>query len=257
MEQYAYRQQQNGIYSSDSHSEDDEEDDDEDVDDYDDEEDDEEDDEDDDDNYQDDEYRSDSNEKEPQFSKTLTVKGSIITVADDLLKNDGKKFLDMMEKLAERKMLKEREVANSDLFDKDEDDEDNDNQGNEDDDDEDDDENDNERVNTHINTKKQFLMNIYRIPEQKNNGWKRVVKCSKYLQQECLNKEFLLLIEKRSHKIDKNVLLKNWKKRTGSVKRENSKSNKIKKRKKIKNGKKNMPFDCSSGTNFKFINKST
>ncbi|KAG2206623.1 hypothetical protein INT46_009859 [Mucor plumbeus] len=142
LEQYAYRQQQNGIYSSDSNSEDDEEDDDEDDDDFDDEEDDE--DEDDDDNYQNDEYRSDTNEKEPQFSKTLTVKGSIITVADDLLKNDGKKFLDMMEKLAERKMLKEREVTNSDLFDEDEDDEYNDNEGNEDDD-EGEDEDDNER----------------------------------------------------------------------------------------------------------------
>lgn len=237
MEQYAYRQQQNGIYSSDSNSEDDEEDDDEDDDDFDDEEDDE--DEDDDDNYQNDEYRSDTNEKEPQFSKTLTVKGSIITVADDLLKNDGKKFLDMMEKLAERKMLKEREVTNSDLFDEDEDDEYNDNEGNEDDD-EGEDEDDNERVNTHINTKKQLLINIYRIPEQKSNEWKKAVKCSKYLQQECLNKECLLLIEKRSHKIDKNVLLKNWKKRIDNVKRENSKNNKIKKRKKIKNGKKKV-----------------
>ncbi|KAI9014559.1 hypothetical protein CLU79DRAFT_668524, partial [Phycomyces nitens] len=30
--------------------------------------------------------------------------GGILTVADDLLKNDGKKFLDMMERLAERRM---------------------------------------------------------------------------------------------------------------------------------------------------------
>lgn len=34
-------------------------------------------------------------------------KGGILTVADDLLKNDGKKFLDMMERLAERRMQKE------------------------------------------------------------------------------------------------------------------------------------------------------
>ncbi|KAL9545581.1 hypothetical protein MBANPS3_007083 [Mucor bainieri] len=128
LEQYAYRQQQDGIYSSDSHSEDDEDDDGDD-----------EDDEDDEDAEDGKHYRSVTTKKEPQFSKTLTVKGSIITVADDLLKNDGKKFLDMMEKLAERKMLKEREVANSDLFDEDDDDND------DDEDDEDEDKGDNER----------------------------------------------------------------------------------------------------------------
>lgn len=133
LEQYAYRQQQNGIYSSDSHSEDDEDDDD-------DEEEDDYDDEDDGDEVEEEHYQSVTTKKEPQFSKTLTVKGSIITVADDLLKNDGKKFLDMMEKLAERKMLKEREVANSDLFDEDDDDND------DDEDDEDEDKEDNERV---------------------------------------------------------------------------------------------------------------
>ena len=31
------------------------------------------------------------------------MKGGILTVADDLLKNEGKKFLEMMEKLAERR----------------------------------------------------------------------------------------------------------------------------------------------------------
>jgi len=41
------------------------------------------------------------------FAKSLTVKGGILTVADDLLKNEGKKFLDMMEKLAERRMKRE------------------------------------------------------------------------------------------------------------------------------------------------------
>lgn len=53
------------------------------------------------------------NDELVELSNTLTVKGSIITVADDLLKNDGKKFLDMMEKLNERKMSKEREVINT------------------------------------------------------------------------------------------------------------------------------------------------
>lgn len=40
-----------------------------------------------------------------------TGPGNILTVADDLLKNDGQKFLEMMEQLAERRMLREEEAA--------------------------------------------------------------------------------------------------------------------------------------------------
>lgn len=36
--------------------------------------------------------------------------GGILTVADDLLKNDGKRFIEMMEQLAERRMAREEEV---------------------------------------------------------------------------------------------------------------------------------------------------
>ncbi|KAF7297431.1 Stress response protein NST1 [Mycena indigotica] len=36
---------------------------------------------------------------------------SILTVADDLLKNDGRKFLEMMEQLAERRLAREEEAA--------------------------------------------------------------------------------------------------------------------------------------------------
>jgi actin-related protein len=36
--------------------------------------------------------------------------GGILTVADDLLKNDGKKFIEMMEQLAERRMQREEEA---------------------------------------------------------------------------------------------------------------------------------------------------
>lgn len=45
-----------------------------------------------------------------QFGNSLTVKGGILTVADDLLKNDGKKFIEMMEQLAERRMQREEEA---------------------------------------------------------------------------------------------------------------------------------------------------
>lgn len=40
----------------------------------------------------------------------LTATGGILTVADDLLKNDGKKFIEMMEQLAERRMQREEEA---------------------------------------------------------------------------------------------------------------------------------------------------
>ncbi|KAJ3928361.1 MAG: hypothetical protein NXY57DRAFT_527870 [Lentinula lateritia] len=51
--------------------------------------------------------------------------GNILTVADDLLKNDGQKFLEMMEQLAERRMQREEEAV-GDLEDDSEDEEDED-----------------------------------------------------------------------------------------------------------------------------------
>jgi len=44
------------------------------------------------------------------FGNNLTVQGGILTVADDLLKNDGKKFIEMMEQLAERRMAREEDA---------------------------------------------------------------------------------------------------------------------------------------------------
>lgn len=41
---------------------------------------------------------------------TKATVGGILTVADDLLKNDGKKFIEMMEQLAERRMARENEA---------------------------------------------------------------------------------------------------------------------------------------------------
>lgn len=47
------------------------------------------------------------------FGSHLKGKGGILTVADDLLKNDGRAFLEMMEKLAERRMRREEAAAAS------------------------------------------------------------------------------------------------------------------------------------------------
>ncbi|KAJ4464511.1 salt tolerance down-regulator-domain-containing protein, partial [Lentinula edodes] len=47
----------------------------------------------------------------PGTSLTVTGLGNILTVADDLLKNDGEKFLEMMEYLAEQRTQREEEVV--------------------------------------------------------------------------------------------------------------------------------------------------
>lgn len=44
------------------------------------------------------------------FGTSLTIQGGILTVAEDLMKNDGKKFIDMMEHLAEKRMRREEEM---------------------------------------------------------------------------------------------------------------------------------------------------
>ena len=55
----------------------------------------------------------------------IYFQGGILTVADDLLKNDGQKFLEMMESLADKRIQREREVAEGmlDLDDEDEEEE--------------------------------------------------------------------------------------------------------------------------------------
>jgi len=72
--------------------------------------------------------------------------GNILTVADDLLKNDGQKFLEMMEQLAERRMQREEEAAGDVEDDSDEEEEERRQRrrGGEDDDDEEDDDEDDE-----------------------------------------------------------------------------------------------------------------
>lgn len=43
-----------------------------------------------------------------KFGNSLTVQGGILTVANDMLKNDGKEFISLMEQLAERRMQREQ-----------------------------------------------------------------------------------------------------------------------------------------------------
>ncbi|KAF8335950.1 salt tolerance down-regulator-domain-containing protein [Cantharellus anzutake] len=72
---------------------------------------------------------------------TAAGPGNILTVADDLLKNDGQKFLEMMEQLAERRMQREGEAVASIEDDSEDEDEDEDD-GDEDEEEEDDSEED-------------------------------------------------------------------------------------------------------------------
>lgn len=59
----------------------------------------------------------------PDTTNILTIRdiGGILTVADDLLQNNGKKFLDMMERLAERRIKKEDSFRQEDEEEEDED----------------------------------------------------------------------------------------------------------------------------------------
>ncbi|PLN79863.1 salt tolerance down-regulator-domain-containing protein [Aspergillus taichungensis] len=74
----------------------------------------EDDEEDDDEPYSDDEFEDEETRAARAdffaFGNSLTVKDGILTVADDLLKNDGKHFIDMMEQLAERRMQREEDT---------------------------------------------------------------------------------------------------------------------------------------------------
>lgn len=72
----------------------------------------------------DDDYESEPEEIPPRsyqtdffnFGASLTVQGGILTVADDLLKNDGKKFIEMMEQLAERRMAREEDAKDQNYY---------------------------------------------------------------------------------------------------------------------------------------------
>ncbi|KAI9796253.1 MAG: Stress response protein nst1 [Piccolia ochrophora] len=57
------------------------------------------------------EYSDEEDQEVPQGAAADFFNfGGILTVADDLLKNDGKKFIEMMEQLAERRMQREEEA---------------------------------------------------------------------------------------------------------------------------------------------------
>jgi hypothetical protein len=75
---------------------------------------------------------------QPHSDSNFSGPGNILTVADDLLKNDGQKFLEMMEQLAERRMQREEEAATS-IGEESDEDSDEDRDGSEGDEDEDED----------------------------------------------------------------------------------------------------------------------
>lgn len=108
-------------------------------------------------------------------------------MADDLLKNDGKKFLDMMERLAERRIQKEDEVMEQtdDYYDDIDEDED-----------EVYDEEEEEVKGCREFLKFDCCSYIVRLARM-NNGWKKVDVCSKSLLPGCLSSGYLLLIGKK------------------------------------------------------------
>lgn len=106
----------------------------------------------------------------------LSGAGNILTVADDLLKNDGQKFLEMMEQLAERRMQREEEAA-ADVEDDSEEEEEEDGDEDEDDDEEDDEEDeDEEEVKKIIFSQTLMALSIPKVmtEEQKMEEGKRM-----------------------------------------------------------------------------------
>ena len=138
-----------------------------------------------------------------------------MTVADDLLKNDGKKFIEMMEQLAERRMQREEEsrmVASGmghpavrqpqeeeeeedEGFDDDEDDEDYNS--------EDEDEFEDEEMVKHIHGQCHSLTNIFRRPCQRNSVWRKDAGCSKFLPPGCSSNAFSMPTVKKWPRSDK------------------------------------------------------
>lgn len=122
-------------------------------------------------------------------------------MADDLLQNNGKKFLDMMERLAERRIKKEDSFKQ------------------EDEEEEEDDEDEDEYLDDDYEDEQEASVYMYvcisrelgsdfeplRTHGQSCNALKKVVAHSKYLLLECLNNVSLLLIVKRWLKSDNNV----------------------------------------------------
>ena len=131
-----------------------------------------------------------------EAAKSLIAAGGILTVADDLLKNDGKKFIEMMEQLAERRMQREEEAQyaaaglrhpayghnHPPIDEEDYDEEDEEDYASDDEEYEDEDE---------------MVCFLCFLPDpkliydrrvcRKSNAWKKVAGCSRYLQHACLS----------------------------------------------------------------------
>jgi hypothetical protein len=152
---------------------------------------------------------NDPEEESFNFAKSLTVRGGILTVADDLLKNEGKKFLDMMEKLAERRMKKEESDDESDCDDEyPEDYEDNDNEEEE----EDDEITEEQRLEVSFfffslstlslflcfeTTKKELKLTKNQNKSTTTIQNRKDDECFKCLQQKCLSSEFCKRTERK------------------------------------------------------------
>jgi len=126
--------------------------------------------------------------------------GNILTVADDLLKNDGQKFLEMMEQLAERRMQREEDAAGAIEVESDEDSED-DGDGSERDDDgeddgdasdEDEDDEDEEDGDEEVRIQSSFIsiqLIILFLPRPcpRSKRWKKANECFPSLLHACSN----------------------------------------------------------------------
>lgn len=120
-------------------------------------------------------------------------------MADELLKNDGTKFLEMMEQLAERRMYREEMAANA-MMEEDSEDEDDGSEDDEDSEDEDDEDEDDEEVSPRTLSLGEADSHSSSL---KNTRWKKDVECSQSSPQGCSSNGYWSPIEKKLHKIDR------------------------------------------------------
>jgi hypothetical protein len=115
--------------------------------------------------------------------------GNILTVADDLLKNDGQKFLEMMEQLAERRMQREQQAAQDLEVDSDADHGEEGDDDDEEDDEEDDDEEDEEEEEVCYAPLSLCSISNLRRRSLRIKRWRRANACFPFSPHACSSNE--------------------------------------------------------------------
>ena len=158
---------------------------------------------------------------------SLCGPGNILTVADDLLKNDDRNFLKMMEQLAERRMADEESKAKDSQSEeaddrKAEEDDEEDEQTDEEDEDTDEDEEDEDKDEDEEDEVRCIPVPLLSNPPPRSRWKSRKWKTNRYsrsLPPACLNHVFSKPTMNSLRRRDSSSCLRNWRKRTSQRQR--------------------------------------